>query len=175
MDAAPVVAVMAAVFPGLAAVFAGWSAWASHRSAGSSESSARSAAEAVELERDRRHRELTPRIRLQHHGPVGSGEDAVAEEVSVVNGGPLDYSSVAFSFATHPVDSPIASFVLGTEGDLGPLAIGEHTSLEVQRHDGDREADGETLYLVFTCGNDQGTWTIPVEVEIPSLARIWVG
>jgi len=73
----------------------------------------------VELERDRRHRELTPRIRLQHNGPRGSGKDAVAEEVSVVNGGPLHYTSVAFSFATHPIDSPIAGFVLGTEASWG--------------------------------------------------------
>jgi hypothetical protein len=168
LDAALVVAIVAAVFAGLAAAFAGWSAWASHRSARSSESSARSAAEAVELERDRRYRELTPRIDLEHVGPLGGDE----EGVSVANAGPLAYTSVAFSFATHPDDAPIAGFVLGTEGEIGPLAVGQRDFLALERHGEAREADGGTLYLVFSCQNDQGTWTVPAQVEIPGIPQV---
>jgi hypothetical protein len=181
MDGALGVAIVAAVFAGLAVVFTAWGAWASHRSARASESSARSAdisacsaAEAVELERDRRHRELTPRILLKYQGPTGSGEDAIPEGVEIANGGPLDYSSVYFSFAGFPADGPIARSVHdGTEGELGSLDIGEHTFLELERHSEDHKEHGDTLYLAFTCSNDRGTWTIPAQVEIPR--KPWFG
>jgi type II secretory pathway pseudopilin PulG len=165
-DAALVVSIVAAAFAGLAALFAGWSAWTSHRSAGSAASAARSAAEAVELERDRRHRELTPRIELTYEGSLG-GED---EGVWFANTGRLDYTSVAFNFATSPDDTPIAGLALGgTYGGVGPLAVGERTFLALKRHSGEREADGGTLHLILTCSNDQGTWTISAKVEIPGV------
>jgi hypothetical protein len=163
-DAALVVSILAALFAGLAVVFAGWSAWASHRSAGSADGSARSAAEAVELERDRRHRELRPRIELEHEW---WHEVADEEGVWFTNGGPLDYTSVSFRFAQAAVDSPIAGFVLGTHGDIGPLTVGERTFLGLERHSEAKGDEGGTLYLVLTCRNGQGTWTIPAQVEIP--------
>lgn len=175
-DAALVVAILAAVFAGLAAVFTAWSAWASHRSAGSAErsahsadSSARSAAEAVELERDRRHRELAPQLQLEHDGPVGSSNDE--EGVRFTSRGPLDYDSIRFAFTQDAADRPIAGFVLGGEvvkaGDLGPLFVGESRLVPLRRPAPDEGAG--TLHLRLTCHNDQGTWTIPAEVEIPGV------
>jgi hypothetical protein len=170
--AGPWVSILAAVFAGLAAAFAGWSAWASHRSATSAESSARSAAEAVELERDRRHRELTPRIELAHDGPVGGVEE---EGVWFTSSGPLDYTAVEFSFANAAIDSPIAGFILNgetvTHGDIGPLTVGERTLVWIRRHGVDEGAG--TLRLRLTCRNDQGSWTIPAQVEIPAVPQVW--
>jgi type II secretory pathway pseudopilin PulG len=123
-DAALVVMILAAAFTGLAAVFAGWSAWASHRSAGSAERSARSAAEAVELERDRVHRELTPQIALEPARASG-GDD---EGMWFTNNGPLDYASVTFVLIQEPSERPIEGFLRGedvlTRGDVGELAVG---------------------------------------------------
>jgi type II secretory pathway pseudopilin PulG len=171
-DPALVVAIVAAVFAALAAVFAGWSAWSSHRSAGSSASSARSAAEAVELERDRRHRELTPRMEVTHDGYLGGWGDS--EQIWFTNKGPLNYSSVVVSFAELAEDSPIAGFLgkdVATEDDVGPLAVGERNFLIPRRH-GEDEGTG-TLYLTLTCSNDQGTWTIPAQVEIPGVPKVY--
>lgn len=159
----------------VAAVFAGWSALSSHRSAGSakrsersSESSAASAAEAVELERDRVRRELTPRIEVTYEGSPGLGN---LELVWFANKGPRDYTSVTFRFVELPIDSPIAGFSrrreIVTEGEIGPLAIGERNSLILQRH-GEDEGEG-ILYLILICRNDQDTWTIPAQVEIPGV------
>jgi type II secretory pathway pseudopilin PulG len=167
MEAALVVAIVAAVFAGLAAVFAGWSAWASHRSAGSAESSAHSAAEAVELERDRRHRELTPQLQLEHDGPVGSTDDE--EGVRFTSRGPLDYPYVFFILTQDDAHRPIAGFVLGDKvlvaGELGPLNVGGSRFVPLRRPAPDEGAG--TLYLRLTCRNDQGAWTIPAQVEIP--------
>ena len=168
-DAALVISIVAAAFAGLAAVFAGWSAWASHRSAGSAESSARSAAETVKLERDRHHLELAPRIEVTHDGSIGAWGDQ--EQIWFTNKGPLDYSSVVVRFAELAVDSPIAGFLVGeevaTEDEIGPLAVGERALLIPRRH-GEDEGAG-ILHLVLTCSNDQDTWTIPAEVEIPGV------
>jgi hypothetical protein len=167
------VLVVSAAFAGLAAMFAGWSAWASHRSAGSSASSARSAAEAVELERDRRHRELTPRMEVTHDGAIGGWGDS--EQIWFTNKGPLNYSSVVVSFAELAEDTPIAGFLIGkdvaTEYDVGPLAIGERDFLIPWRH-GEDEGAG-TLYLILTCSNDQGTWAIPAQLEIPGVPKVY--
>jgi hypothetical protein len=161
------VSIVAAVFAGLAAVFAGWSAWASHRSASSAESSARSAAEAIELERKRRHHELTPSIELAYEGDVRFPDQE--EGVWFTNRGPLDYTSVAFSFALEAIDSPIAGFELGgkvvIDGNIGPLAIGQRYFLTLRRP-GEDEGGG-TLHLRLTCRNEEGSWTIPAQVEIP--------
>jgi hypothetical protein len=64
MDSATKAAWVAAAGAVAAALFAVWSAWSSHRSA-------RISAEGVAIERDRRHAELTPHIRLEK-GPLRS-------------------------------------------------------------------------------------------------------
>jgi hypothetical protein len=161
MDGALVVAIVAAVFAGLAAVFAGWSAWSSHRSA-------QHAADAVKLERDRHHHELIPRIDLAYEGDVGRPDQE--EGVRFTNRGPLDYTSVAFSFAHYAVDSPIAGFELRDkvviDGNIGPLAIGDRYFLTLRRHE---HEGGGVLHLRLTCRNEQGSWTIPAQVEIPGI------
>jgi hypothetical protein len=169
MDNAPLWAsILAAVFAGLAAAFAGWSAWASHRSASSAENSARSAAEAVKLERDRRYQELTPQIELAYEGDVGRPDEE--EGIWFTNRGPLDYTSVAFGFALFAVDSPIAGFELRgkvvIDGNIGPLAIGQRYFLTLRRH---QHEGGGVLHLRLTCQNEQDTWTIPAQVEIPEV------
>lgn len=159
------VSILAAVFAGLAAAFAGWSAWASHRSA-------RSAAAAVGLERDRIHRELTPRIELEQAGAAGADD----EGVWFINTGPLDYESVTFALIQEENDRPIAGFIRGddvlTLGDLGPLHIGVRRFMRYRRPD--PEEGGGTLHLRLFCRNDRGEWTIPAKVEIPGIPQIWV-
>jgi hypothetical protein len=164
-DAALVVAIVAAAFAGLAVIFAGWSGWSAHRSA-------ELAAEAVKLERDSRHRELTPRIELAHDGPVGGVEE---EGVWFTSSGPLDYTAVEFSFANAADDSPIAGLSVGGEtvidGSIGPRTVGERTFVFLLRHDVDPTPG--TLYLRLTCRNDQGSWTIPAQVEIPGVPQVF--
>jgi hypothetical protein len=111
MDTALVVSIGAAICAGLAAIFAGWSAWESHRSATSSESSARSAAEAVELERKRHHQESTPRLLLEHDGPVGSENDE--EGIWLTNNGPLNLENFSVELTQEAKDRPIAGLVDG--------------------------------------------------------------
>jgi hypothetical protein len=162
-DAALVVAIVAAVFAGLAAAFAGWSAWAAHRSA-------RSASDAVELERGRVHRELTPQIGLEQAGAAGHDD----EGVWFTNTGPLDYASVTFALIQELSERPIEGFLRGddvlTLGDVGPLAIGVRRFMRYRRPGSDE--GGGTLHLRLICSNEQGTWTIPAKVEIPGAPSV---
>jgi hypothetical protein len=166
MDGALVVAIVAAVFAALAAVFAGWSAWSSHRSA-------QLAAEAVRLERDRYHNELTPRIQLEHGGAIGGlGEE---EAITFTNSGPLRYESVSFLLLQDADDRPIAGLVVGDEvvqeGSIGPMAIAQRRRVPLRRP-GPGEGGG-TLHLRLMCRNGQETWTIPAEVEIPAVPQVF--
>jgi hypothetical protein len=155
MDGALVVAIVAAVFAGLAAIFAGWSAWAAHRSA-------ELAREVVKLERDRHYRELNPHIELEH-GSRAPGDD----RVWFTNKGPLDYTSVAFTITDPgPIDGLKLDGKAVRHGDLGPLSVGERKFLLLRRQTG-QETEEWLLALRLTCRSDQGTWTIPAEVEIP--------
>jgi hypothetical protein len=154
MDAALVVSIVAAVFAGLAAIFAGWSAWSSHRSA-------ELASEVVKLERDRHHRDLSPKVTLEHDDRV--------DGVWFANAGPLDYASIWLELTQD--DAPIAGFHVGREGDvvdagsLGPLAMGERRLVRYQRSSPRNEKG--LLSMRLTCESDRGTWTIPAQVEIP--------
>jgi hypothetical protein len=156
MDSATAAAWVAAAGAVAAALFAIWSAVSSHRAASS-------AAEAVALERGRRHDELTPSIELNYQG----WHDSSRAYVWFTNHGPLDYTSVAFAFAMSPSLGPIARLAGTTSGEVGPLSVGERQRLLVDRHAEPFMDDSGTLHLILTCSNDQGTWTLPAEVQIP--------
>jgi len=153
-----------------AALFAIWSAVSSHRSARSSESAARSAAASLDLERERRHDELTPRIRVE----LADHQDQ-HEGLWFTNDGLLDYTSVRFRLETPAEVSPVGVVEVGDawvpvrpespiEGDLGPMRSGDRRFVRYQRADPMR---GTTLHLRVTCTNQRGEWTIPVEVYVP--------
>jgi hypothetical protein len=175
MDTALGVSVGAAICAGLAAIFAGWSAWESHRSATSSESSARSAAEAVELERKRHHQESTPRLLLEHDGPVGSENDEGG--IWLTNNGPLNLENFSVELTQEAKDRPIAGLVDGGQvvtlaARLGPLAVGERRFIPLRRHAPDEGAG--TLYLRIACWTVEHVWRVPALVEIPGIPRISV-
>jgi hypothetical protein len=127
---------------------------------------ARSAARAVDLERDRRHRDLTPRISLKQDGSLG-GDD---EGIWFTSDGPLDYDQVGFTFAPTtgrpPVDGLLVNDEWTTAGEIGPLALGERRFVRCRRAE-----DGEDaiLHLRITFSNKQGTWPVPAQVEIPPI------
>jgi ABC-type nickel/cobalt efflux system permease component RcnA len=163
-------AVAALVVSIAAVLLAGLGAWSAYRSARSSESSAHSAAQAVDLERARRHDELTPHILLERDGALG-GED---ERVWFANDGPSDYDRVGFAFASTtrrpPVDGLLVDDEWATVGEVGPLALGERRPLRLRRAE-DRE--DAILRLRITCSNEQGTWPILAEVEIPGIPEVY--
>jgi hypothetical protein len=154
MDNATTAAWMAAVGAVAAALFAIWSAVSSHRSA-------RSSAEAVAIERGRRHQELAPRIQVQE----GTFEDT-SEGLWFTNDGPLDYTSVRLQVEGPGNASPVGALQFGetwfTEGDLGPVAAGARRFIAIRRN---VPMPGTVLRLRLTCENDQGGWTIFREVE----------
>jgi hypothetical protein len=154
MDNATTAAWVAAVGAVAAALFAIWSAVSSHRSA-------RSSAEAVTIERGRRHDELTPRIKAEE----GTFEDD-SDGLWFTNDGALDYTSVHLQVETPGNASPVGALKIGeswyTEGDLGPMAAGARRFIAIRRN---VPMPGTTLRLRLTCQNNQGTWTIYREVE----------
>jgi hypothetical protein len=152
-------AVVSLALSAVAALFAGWTGLASHRAA-------RSAAQAVSLERDRRHSELAPHISLEHGGTLG-GED---EGVWFANDGPSDLDRIGFTFvqttSRPPVDGLLTAGEWTTAGEVGPLALGDRRLLRCRR-----AADGEDsiLRLRITCRNDLGIWSFLGQVEIPGI------
>jgi hypothetical protein len=146
----------------LALLASGWSALSAHRSA-------RSAAEAVTLERDRRHDKLTPRIEVKDGDANGDREGLV-----FVNHGPRDCTAVHFELEAPAEPSPIVALQVGgawifvseqspTAGDLGPLRVRDRCFVPYERVKPDR---GGILRFRITCTNGQDTWTVPAEVEI---------
>jgi hypothetical protein len=165
MDGATIAAWLAAVAAIAAALLAGWSAVSSHRSASS-------VAEAVALEHDRRHHELTPRIRV---------EEGLSPERETglwfTNKGPLDYNSVNFRLETPLEDTPVEAFLVASEwltvgtgvtiaGDLGSITLGGRRFLYYRKFDDPELFSETTLRFHITCENERGTWPIHVEVEI---------
>jgi hypothetical protein len=149
-------AVAALVVSIVAVLLAGFGAWSAHRSA-------RSAAQAVDLQRAQQHLEHTPRIRLEDGGFEG-------DFVRFVNDGPLDYDSVAFTFAATDRPGPVQALQVGeksvTSADLGPMAVGDHRALPYRFYpESGREAG--TLRLRVSCAKGSEKWTIPAEVELP--------
>src|SRR6266540_3686239 len=128
--------------------------------------SAHSAARAVNLERDRRHSELTPRILLRRDGTLG-GDD---EGIWFANNGPLDYDRAGFVFAPTtgrpPVDGLLVNGEWATAGEIGPLALGERRFVRCRRAE---DGEDSILHLRITCSNEQGTWPVLAQVEIPSI------
>jgi hypothetical protein len=169
-DAAPAWATWAAlVVSVLALLAAGWSAVSAHRYARSSDSSARSAAATVDLERERRHDELTPRVRVEL-----AGSEDQHEGLWFTSDGPLDYTSVRFRLETPAEVSPVAAFQLSgawvpvnaerpLESNLGPMRHGDRRFVRYQRAD---PMPGTDLHLRVTCTNQRSEWTIPVEVYV---------
>jgi hypothetical protein len=159
-------AVAALVVSIAAVLLAGLGAWSAYRSARSSESSAHSAAQAVDLERARRHDELTPHISLEHSGTLG-GDD---EGVWFANDRPLDYDRISFAFAPTtgrpPVDGLLVDDEWTTAGEVGPLALGARRLLRLRRAE---DGEDSILRLRITCTNEQGTWVVMAQVEIPGI------
>jgi hypothetical protein len=134
------------------AVFTGWNA--------------RSAAQAVDLERDRQHRDLTPRMSLKQDGALG-GDD---EGVWFTNGGPLDYDQVGFTFAPTtgrpPVDGLLVNDEWTTAAEIGPLVLGARRFVRCHRAE---DGEDSLLHLRITCSNERGTWPVLAQVEIPPI------
>jgi hypothetical protein len=169
MDSATKAAWVAAAVAAVAAVFAIWSAVSSHRSATHSKSSAQSAADTLALERDRRHGELIPDIRVEE----STFEDK-QEGLWFTNNGPLDYTSVLLR-VDPALASPVGALQIGeawsTEGDIGPMQLGERRLVLIRRN---VPMPGTTLRLRLTCENDGGTWTIHKDVEFtPPPMAMW--
>jgi hypothetical protein len=149
-------AAVALVVSFLALAVAGWSAWTAHR--------------ALAIERDRRHGELIPNIRVEE----ATFEDQ-QEGLWFTNDGPLDYTSVRVRVETPGNVSPVGALQIGegwsTEGDLGPMELGERRLIPIRRN---KPMPGTTLRLRLTCQNNQGTWPIYREVEFtPPPMAMW--
>jgi hypothetical protein len=162
MDSATKAAWLAAAGAAAAALFAVWSAWSSHQAA-------RSAAGTLAIEREREHDRLTPDIQVEE----STFEDK-QEGIRFTSDGPRDYTSVHFRVETPAAASPVSALQIGeawiplnpqwrTEGDLGPMALGDRRFVPYQRAD---PWPGSTLRLRITCDSDQDTWTIHREVDI---------
>ncbi|SRR6266511_2748690 len=136
-------------------------AWWSARSAARS---ARTTHDALNLEHDRRHDELAPRITLSE-----SDNEDNREGVWLANHGPQHYASVRFAIVeierTQPV--PIQGLLVDgistMEGDLGPIENGARRFLPYQRTNPD---SGGTVRLRITCSNQQGEWSLIREFEV---------
>jgi hypothetical protein len=159
-------AVAALVISIVALAVAGWSAWTAHR--------------AFILERDRRHDELTPHVRVDEDRD-GEGEEGLC----FTNDGPLDFTSVRFRLETPLEDTPVEAFLVGSEwitgagatitGDLGPITVGDRRFLYYRKSEDVELFPETTLRFRITCVNDRRTWSIHVEVEMspPVLNTVW--
>jgi hypothetical protein len=161
MDSATKAAWVAAAGAVAAALFAVWSAVSSHRAAAHAKTSAESAAEGLAIERDREHDRLTPRMRVE----LGRVEDQ-QEGLWFTNDGPLDYTSVRLRVETPGNVSPVGALQIGeawsTEGDLGPMELGERRLIPIRRN---KPMPGTTLRLRLTCEIDRDSWPIYREVR----------
>lgn len=149
MESATTAAWVAAAAAGVAGLFAGWSAVSAHR--------------AVVLERDRRHRELAPRIEVK------DGDATAADELSLVftNRGPVDYDRVTVALDQADPRGPITNLLLEdawvTEGTLGPLPQGIPRLVRYQRA---KSPAGWLAHLRLTCHSGRDKWSTRIEVEI---------
>jgi hypothetical protein len=136
-------------------------AWWSARSAARS---ARTTRDALNLEHDRRHDELAPRITLSR-----SDHRDAREGVWLANDGPHDYASVRFAIVEiegtqrGPIQGLLVDGVATMEGDLGPIENGARRFLPYQRADPD---SGGTVRLRITCSNQHGEWSLIREFEV---------
>jgi hypothetical protein len=149
MESATTAAWVAAGAAGVAGLFAAWSAVSAHR--------------AVALERDRRHRELAPRIEVKDS--AASTDD----ELSLVftNRGQVDYDRVTVALDQADRRGPITNLLLEdawvTEGTLGPLLQDIPWEVRYQRA---QSPPGWTAHLYLTCHSGPDKWPTRIQVEI---------
>lgn len=121
------------------------------------------AASAVVLERDRRHRELAPRIEVKDSAA------STAEELSLVftNRGQVDYDQVTVALDQADPRGPITNLLLEdawvTEGTLGPLLQGIPRVVRYRRA---QSPAAWIAHLRLTCRSGPHKWTTRIQVDV---------